>query len=64
MITKDQQLKRISKHLKQLSDENYYGEVTVKMEAGNIVHLRYVKNEKIENLDEGAVNATATGGSC
>ena len=63
VMNREKQIDRITRDLKRLSDEKYYGDVTVKMEAGNIVHIRYMHNEKIENIgEEEKKDVTAIGG--
>jgi hypothetical protein len=51
-IDKSSQLTRAAQHVKKLQDVNFYGELTVKFEHGNIVYMRQVTHMKIDSIEE------------
>ena len=48
-INKVVQIDTAHKIIDDLVSSKYYGEVQFKFESGNIVHLRYIRNAKIED---------------
>ncbi len=50
MISKGHQKKNSNNFVNFLIDKGYWGELTVKFEEGNIVHMKLNKGLKIENL--------------
>jgi hypothetical protein len=51
-INKFDQMAKAQTLIQSLVNSNFYGELNVKFEHGNIVHLRQITNLKIELLGE------------
>lgn len=51
MISKDHQKRNSKAFVDFLVDKGYYGDLTIKFENGNIVHMKLNKGLKIENIN-------------